>query len=570
MLKPWWERWPGRLEFELKELDEAGIFYELDQGARAGGVIALRLGPTVGGEIIKLVAIFPDLYPYTRFEVFAPDLDLKHHQHPFSKTLCLIGRATRHWKPTDTLADFIKNRLPQVLRVARSNNPSDVAELEEHQGEPFSDYYQYASGAIILVDSAWSLDPAIKQGELIIGLSENSGNILRGAALEVRDGNRTMLGKADPSLARLYPKRMHARWLRVDGPIGEANPGRFLGALVKQNRSLERPLWHPVKGWRMDVTGVVFPEEVRWRKNSDGWAFVVRAEELKDKGRRKEGVYLARAGRVGREDLTARVPELAPLRDLRIALVGLGGIGAPSAIEFARSGTGELRIVDHDIVDPGTVARWPLGISVTGLYKTETLEKFIAEHYPYTQVTATTHRIGALRRNGSTDLKILDELLDGMDLVYDATAEIGIQHLLSDLARERRLPFLCVSTTTGAWGGLLARIRPDLTEGCWLCLQHALTDGTIPSPPADPAGQIQPVGCADPTFTGAGFDVGQIALAGVRLAFSTLLTGKSGGYPDVGWDVAVIALRSAGGEVIAPRYETFKLPRHPSCECGKK
>jgi molybdopterin/thiamine biosynthesis adenylyltransferase len=229
-----------------------------------------------------------------------------------------------------------------------------------------------------------------------------------------------------------------------------------------------------------------------------------------------------------------------------------------------------LRIVDHDIVDPGTIIRWPLGISVAGLLKTETIKNLISDHYPYTQVVAITHRVGALRGNGTTDLKILDELVDGADLVYDATAEVGIQHLLSDLARQRRLPYLCVSTTAGAWGGLVVRIRPGRTEGCWLCLQHALMDESIPSPPADPTGQTQPAGCADPTFTGASFDVGQIALAGIRLAISTLLDGKSGGYPNVDWDVAVISLRTSGGEIIAPQFDTFKLNRHPSCECGKK
>jgi molybdopterin/thiamine biosynthesis adenylyltransferase len=570
MLKPWWERWPGRLEFELKELDKAGIPYELDQAARAAGVIALRLKPTLDGEPLNLLVVFPDIYPYTRFEVFAEDLDLEHHQHPFSKTLCLIGRATRHWKPTDTLAGFIKNRLPQVLKASRSDNPSDAADLEEHQGEPFSDYYQYVPGTIVFVDSSWSLNPEVKQGDLIIGLDENAGNIVRGVVLEIRDSNRTLLARADPSLARLYPKRMHARWLRVDAPVREVNPSRFLDTLVKHDRSLGHPLWHPVKGWRLDVIGVVFPEEVRWRQSFDGWVFVVRAEELKDKGRRRSGAYLARSGRVGREDLTTRVPELVPLRDTRVALVGLGGIGAPSAIEFARSGVGELRIVDHDIVDPGTIIRWPLGISVAGLLKTETIKNLISDHYPYTQVVAITHRVGALRGNGTTDLKILDELVDGADLVYDATAEVGIQHLLSDLARQRRLPYLCVSTTAGAWGGLVVRIRPGRTEGCWLCLQHALMDESIPSPPADPTGQTQPAGCADPTFTGASFDVGQIALAGIRLAISTLLDGKSGGYPNVDWDVAVISLRTSGGEIIAPQFDTFKLNRHPSCECGKK
>ncbi len=41
-----------------------------------------------------------------------------------------------------------------------------------------------------------------------------------------------------------------------------------------------------------------------------------------------------------------------------------------------------------------------------------------------------------------------------------------------------------------------------------------------------------PRGCADPTFTGAGFDVATIALQGVRLVVGTLAGSIPGGYPD--------------------------------------
>jgi hypothetical protein len=60
-------------------------------------------------------------------------------------------------------------------------------------------------------------------------------------------------------------------------------------------------------------------------------------------------------------------------------------------------------------------------------------------------------------------------------------------------------------------------------------LQHAIDDRTIPPIPADPAESIQPVGCANPTFPGAGFDVEQIALGAVRLAVQTLAAGTEGG-----------------------------------------
>lgn len=98
-----------------------------------------------------------------------------------------------------------------------------------------------------------------------------------------------------------------------------------------------------------------------------------------------------------------------------------------------------------------------------------------------------------------------------------------------------------------------------------MCLQHATTDGTVPSPPSDPSGDVQPRGCADPTFTGAGFDVAEVALNGVRLAVSALVGGLYGGYPEADWDVAIISFRDESGREIMPQWQTFKLHRHPLC-----
>ena len=89
-------------------------------------------------------------------------------------------------------------------------------------------------------------------------------------------------------------------------------------------------------------------------------------------------------------------------------------------------------------------------------------------------------------------------------------------------------------------------------------------DGSIPTPPLDRSGRVQPAGCASPTFTGAGFDLGQVALGAVRLTVQTL-SSRTGLYPAADYDVMVCSLREADGRVIAPRWGTFALRRHPSC-----
>ncbi len=295
-------------------------------------------------------------------------------------------------------------------------------------------------------------------------------------------------------------------------------------------------------------------------------------KKRKRKASTRAKIYFVRAGRAGHPDLSARIPELAGLSEKKVTVIGLGCLGAPSVLEFARCGIGELRIIDFDIVEAGTIVRWPFGMKSVGKLKTEVLKEFLKENYPFTKVVSFAHRIGSVResRDQLSDYNILDTALDGIDLVYDASAERGIQHLLFDLTSERSIPYIGISTTFGAWGGVLVRIRPDKTEGCWVCFMHGLEDTSFPCPFSDPVGEIQPVGCADPTFTGAGFDSGLIALGGVRLAVSTLTEKEQIGYPKFDWDVAIINLRDNNGNAITPTWQTFDLKKHPSCQCSKQ
>lgn len=283
-----------------------------------------------------------------------------------------------------------------------------------------------------------------------------------------------------------------------------------------------------------------------------------------------KGLFV-RAGRAGRTDLTSRIPELSRLNEKTITVIGLGCLGAPSVLEFARCGVGEIRIIDHDTVEAGTVIRWPIGLTSVGKLKTEALSDFIKVNYPFTNIVPYSKRIGAVRlyEDQTSDLKILASALDDTDLVFDATAERGVQHLMSDLATEFSIPYICISTTLGAWGGMIVRLRPHVTEGCWICFMNHLYEKSLPTPAEDPIGTFQPIGCASPTFTGSGFDTGIIALSGVRLAISTLTNDQEKGYPAFNWDVAVVNLRDDQGNALVPSWNTFSLKKHSSCSCSK-
>jgi hypothetical protein len=212
--------------------------------------------------------------------------------------------------------------------------------------------------------------------------------------------------------------------------------------------------------------------------------------------------------------------------------------------------------------------RWPLGLSAAGRIKVAALARHIAENYPHTVLEPHVGMIGQAQRPPAPhycDWRDFDGLLD-TDVLLDSTAEIGINLLLADAAAERRVPYIYASATEGGWGGLVFRQLPGREEACWSCLRHAISDGSVPTPPADArAATLQPVGCANPTFIGAGVDLEQVSAMALRMALSTLCRGEAGGYPDASWNVGVLALRSSDGELIAPAWTTLRIARHANC-----
>ena len=278
--------------------------------------------------------------------------------------------------------------------------------------------------------------------------------------------------------------------------------------------------------------------------------------------------YLVRAFRAGRDDLRERTPETRGLAGKKVVVLGLGGVGTPAALELARAGVGELCVVDHDVVDAGPVVRYPFGLASVGRPKVEVLRNWILQNIPYTTVSAAKHRLGGVRSPGDMpEGDVIDLAFAGADLVLDTTAEFGLHAYVADLAREHGIPYVEAATRTGAWGGVVARVLPDHNAPCWICYEAQLRDleEAGNGPAADPAGMTQPTGCADPTFTGVGFDVSEFGLAATRLVVSTLLRGEAGAYPDPGWDIGILNIRERDGSASQPTWTTYSLAHHPTC-----
>lgn len=565
----WWEAYRERLDFELEALRTIGVEPAVDEAAKTAGQIVIRFDHTVWGRSAQFTAVFPAAYPKFPFELYAPDLDLRHHQNRFAGNLCLLAQPAENWSLKDHVARFLLEQLPAVVAAGASTEAQEVEAIEEHQAEPVSIYYDYAKGSLVLVDSDWQL-PAGASGSL--RLRAERFEPFRAAVIEVRGGGAPALVSAT-SFEERFSTPLSGRWFRVEEPIIEATAGGLLQRLIAVHPDAARPQWTQVGDSEIDVIGLVFPEEVAWRQEGDGWLFVVRSRpsgsrEIRRQARNRRPVArattsaLARAGRYGPSDLLARIPVLAPLRDRIASVIGLGGLGAPSAIEFARAGIGRLGLLDGDVLEAGNGVRWPLGLSSAGFTKAQAIRDLVMRDWPLTETRAANWRLGTAEIGSIQEADALSLVLDGTDLVFDASASPIVQRYLADLAAELGVPYITIWSTNGGWGGVVARIRPD-AAACWFCLQHALNDHLIPHPPVDPAPFVQPAGCGSPTFTGTSFDLAPVSTAGVRLAVSTLAPNT---YGQTDWDVAVLSLRDANGGLVMPTWTTHILDRHERCE----
>lgn len=216
-----------------------------------------------------------------------PALSLRYHQHPAGKNLCLLGRSTDNWDPTCTLAWLLTVQLPRALAAARAKPGVDVADVEEHQAEPFEEYY--ASDAVvpamILVQGGWALDRTITSGKLSVGLLPpppgQARHFLRGVVLEVLTNNNVSLAKADAATRGLCgPDVLTCRWIRLKKPLPEFEPGKYFEQARALDPGANQNHPAPYRGGRLQLWGVVFDDEGQWRSGGgqDGWVFVGRHE----------------------------------------------------------------------------------------------------------------------------------------------------------------------------------------------------------------------------------------------------------------------------------------------------
>lgn len=145
------------------------------------------------------------------------------------------------------------------------------------------------------------------------------------------------------------------------------------------------------------------------------------------------------------------------LKAAKVALVGMGGIGAPAALYLAAAGVGTLGLIDDDAVSLSNLQRQVLyGTDDVDRSKAGTAAVRLSGINPHTQCQVHAVRLDDDNAAG---------ILRGYDLVLDGCDNFPTRLLVNQVCHELNIPL--VSAAIGRWSGQLAVFDG---QPCYQCL----------------------------------------------------------------------------------------------------
>lgn len=158
------------------------------------------------------------------------------------------------------------------------------------------------------------------------------------------------------------------------------------------------------------------------------------------------------------------------LRNSKVCVVGVGGIGNPVVTQLTAMGVGKIRIVDRDVVEISNLHR-------QHLYTEQDIGKVKVE-------AAIEH---LKRRNTDVEIEALpisittytaENIVKGFDVVIDALDSIDARYALNDACIKQHIPLIYA----GALGmlGSVCTILPN-ESACLRCIFPALSEDDMPT-----------------------------------------------------------------------------------------
>jgi adenylyltransferase/sulfurtransferase len=158
------------------------------------------------------------------------------------------------------------------------------------------------------------------------------------------------------------------------------------------------------------------------------------------------------------------------LKEARVCLVGLGGLGSPIAIQLASMGVGHLRIVDRDVVETSNLQRQHLyDMDMVGYPKVEAAAMRLSKQNPYIEIEAIPTSLTSFNA---------EKIVAGMDVVVDGLDRMAPRYALNRACVKHGIPFVFGAAITHV--GNTSTIIPGETA-CLECFLGDIDDEEMPT-----------------------------------------------------------------------------------------
>ena len=156
---------------------------------------------------------------------------------------------------------------------------------------------------------------------------------------------------------------------------------------------------------------------------------------------------------------------LGKLRSSTVAIAGVGGVGSAAAYYLSKSGVGNLRLIDQDIVEATNMHRLH-ATEMEDLYKpkAEVLTKSLSRLHPWCRIEPVVETITG---------KNVGQLLEGADLVLDGLDNFRTRYVVNRFSSRTRTPYLFVSAVSDQ--AHVALFNPPDTP-CLECVMPGIHD----------------------------------------------------------------------------------------------
>jgi len=169
------------------------------------------------------------------------------------------------------------------------------------------------------------------------------------------------------------------------------------------------------------------------------------------------------------------------LAEKHVLIIGLGALGSGSAEILARSGVGELTIVDRDYIEWSNLQRQQLYTETDA--KNRLPKAIAAKRHLETinsEITINAHVLDVTPEE-------MEKLIVGVDLMLDATDNFDIRMIMNDISQKHQIPWI-YGSIVGSYG-ITYTIMPG-EKPCLYCVMNGVPSG---GQTCDTVGVISPV-----------------------------------------------------------------------------